>query len=79
MHHFDCFLQVKAHYKKSTAVHTFARLMDLLNDSSTTTTSSNNNIAIDGYGDGVGGHDHDLSTRGKHPKVMDVLRSVAAF
>lgn len=57
---------MKSHYKKSAAVHTFARLMDLLNDPSTGGNSSSN--TIDGYG--LGGHDHDLSIKGKHSKVL---------
>lgn len=57
--------QVKAHYKKSAAVHTFARLMDLLTDPS----SSNSTMTIGIGGQSVGGVDHDLTSKGKHPKV----------
>lgn len=55
--------QLKAHYKKTATVHTFARLMDLLNDYN----SSNSTVDAHGYAHGAPGHDHD--SKGKNPKV----------
>lgn len=49
--------QLKAHYKKSAAAHTFARLLNLLEDGG--------GAAPDGTG---GSHDHD-SVKGKVSKV----------
>ncbi|CAM9138305.1 unnamed protein product [Ectocarpus fasciculatus] len=52
-------ISLKAHYKKTATVHTFARLMDLLND-------NNGTVDAHGYSHSASGHDHD--SKGKNPK-----------
>ncbi|CAM9105500.1 unnamed protein product, partial [Hapterophycus canaliculatus] len=58
-------VSLKAHYRKSVAAHTFARLMDLLNEKDLAPRGSNSNHGngIDGHTSPIG-HDHD-STAGK--------------
>ncbi|CAM9202957.1 unnamed protein product [Scytosiphon promiscuus] len=63
-------VSLKAHYKKSVAAHTFARLMDLLNEKDPTPSGGNSNSGngIDGHTSAVG-HDHESTTaKGKPPK-----------
>lgn len=55
--------QLKTHYKKTATVHTFARLLDLLNDNN----SSSSTVDAHGYTHSAPGHDHD--SRGKNLKV----------
>lgn len=56
--------QLKAHYKKSPGLHTFARLMDLLNDPNA---NGSNSGAVDGYS--TAGHEHDISNKEKPSRV----------
>lgn len=53
---------MKAHYKKSAAVHTFARLMDLLNDPAAS--GRRRSSIVD-----VTGQDNDSNSKGKASKV----------
>ncbi|CAM9812608.1 unnamed protein product, partial [Ectocarpus sp. 13 AM-2016] len=55
-------VSLKTHYKKTATVHTFARLMDLLNDYN----SSNSTVDAHSYTHSVPGHDHD--SKGKNLK-----------
>ncbi|CAN0327271.1 unnamed protein product, partial [Ectocarpus sp. 8 AP-2014] len=55
-------VSLKTHYKKTATVHTFARLLDLLDDSN----SSNSTVDAHGYTHSAPGHDHD--SKGKNPK-----------